>query len=545
MSSNYSANRKKKKSSSSSRRVESQREQQAKKAAGENKPNLNPNIRFCEKQTDKKEKTVKFKGVVICSDEDHTDKTNLVDKEVGPMVEYLGNNGEEYIKMRFCLEIEVLIPNGDTEPKKIKKRKACIITCLGPKAKREYALADRKAKACYLKTFELDEVEEQNVLDDEEVFYSYLNQEPEEEDLVTLNLTLEEYQVNEYIIYERYLNFYVSKILWRDHSKALEEHMHYIGNDITKPFNSTVDETFQRLAWMLTVTKFMPPPSKKGQAPEDINDWDPTIAKKSDEEIRQIEYRCLPPLYKDKLTDLETDWSDINAMSDERWQYEVHKIERHEKEQRSAQGKLKRTFETSSAEEGEIPEPSGKKKVKFPEKSERQGKPSWQGQAKGCDLCKGVGMPERKYMSHGTAKCSNKKQWELKLSGNAAYQQAAVIHRKKSWQQAAKSEQRRAEKYKTKVKELRREIRLQEKSKQKRKRSVKRNSSDSSSSSSSSSDDSDSHCWWQVASTTTKQEKVKSTVKRERDEENDLQGNFEVKKSKRGHSKKSQRSAWV
>ena len=262
---------------------------------------------------------------------------------------------------------------------------------------------------------------------------------------------------------------------------------------------------------------------------------------KSDEEIRQIEYRCLPQLYKDKFTDLETDWSDrsdINVMSDERWQYEVHKIERRDKEKRSALGKLERKYETSSAEEGEIPEPSGKKKVKFPEKLEYQGKPSWQGEAKGCDLCKGVGIPERKYMSHETAKYCNKKQWELKLSGNTAYQQAAVIHQKKSWQQVAKSEQRRAEKYKTKVKELRREIRLvQEKIKKKRKRSVKRNSSDSSSSSSSSSDDSDSHCWWQVASTTTKQEIVKSTVKRERDEENDLQGNFEVKKS--------QRSAWV
>ena len=49
----------------------------------------------------------------------------------------------------------------------------------------------------------------------------------------------------------------------------------------------------------------------------------------------------------------------------------------------------------------------------------------------------------------------------------------------------------------------------------------------------------------EVASTTTNQDKVKSTVKRERDEENDLQGNLEVKKSKRGDSKKSQRSAWV
>jgi len=88
----------------------------------------------------------------------------------------------------------------------------------------------------------------------------------------------------------------------------------------------------------------------------------------------------------------------------------------------------------------------------------------------------------------------------------------AVTHRNKSFQQAAKSEQRN----KTKMKEFRsmlrneeesskKDIQVQEKSKQKRKRSVKSgkkngHNSGSSSSSSSSSGASDDHAFWFIVS---------------------------------------------
>ena len=120
---------------------------------------------------------------------------------------------------------------------------------------------------------------------------------------------------------------------------------------------------------------------------------------------------------------------------------------------RVAQEALKKKYISSHSEAGEVPEPSRKKKVKSYEKGDR--KPSWQGEARGCELCKAMEMPERKYRSHSTEKCKQKEQWKTTLSENTADWQEAIAHRKKDWKDFAKSETRRADKAKEQLKELR------------------------------------------------------------------------------------------
>jgi len=62
-------------------------------------------------------------------------------------------------------------------------------------------------------------------------------------------------------------------------------------------------------------------------------------------------------------------------------------------------------------------------------------------------------MPDRKYMSHSTATC--KDPWDKKLSGNAADRREVIAERYKDLKDFAKTETRRADKNRRKLKELR------------------------------------------------------------------------------------------
>ena len=110
-----------------------------------------------------------------------------------------------------------------------------------------------------------------------------------------------------------------------------------------------------------------------------------------------------------------------------------------------------------------------------------------------------AGMPESKYKSHNTNKCKDKEQWKAKLSGNTADRTEAISSRTKDWKKAAKSESCKLESTDAYIRELpsqlkkksyKKESRVQEKPK-KRKRYSKYDdkpaySSDSDSSQSSS-----------------------------------------------------------
>eukprot|EP00979_Chaetoceros_neogracilis_P007260 scaffold1521_cov271-Chaetoceros_neogracile.AAC.68 len=63
-------------------------------------------------------------------------------------------------------------------------------------------------------------------------------------------------------------------------------------------------------------------------------------------------------------------------------------------------------------------------KGKVPSKK-RETKRSFQGVARFCQMCKNAGMPEVKYTSHNTDKCSNKGKYETNLSGSQGRREEA------------------------------------------------------------------------------------------------------------------------
>jgi len=224
-------------------------------------------------------------------------------------------------------------------------------------------------------------------------------------------------------------------VIWVDHRKMTEELIDYIMDDVQKPFAYTVDQTIQRLALMVEFLKHLPPPTTKGQEPGTIEEWEPKIAVFTAEQTRKMQFRCLPKDFKDDLKDLETDWSDLIAMPNERWLDELRRIK--DNQNRIGKAKIVRKYENAS--DGESSPPS-----KYPKKVKYQDKPgkkkTWQGEARGCERCKDAGMPPSKYQSHSTSNC--KDNWEKKLSGNSADRQDSVKDRNQSWKLAA-GEQRR------------------------------------------------------------------------------------------------------
>ena len=88
---------------------------------------------------------------------------------------------------------------------------------------------------------------------------------------------------------------------------------------IVKPYNWTVDQTIQRLEYMRIVLSDLPPPSNTNQGPKDIQDWNPDLRTILAQDMRQIQFNCMPEGYQKKLNDLETDWIDLEGMPDQLW----------------------------------------------------------------------------------------------------------------------------------------------------------------------------------------------------------------------------------
>ena len=163
--------------------------------------------------------------------------------------------------------------------------------------------------------------------------------------------------------------------LWEKPRKCLQDQADYLKNQIVKPYNWSVDQT-KRI-----VLFYLPPPSKKNQGPKDIKNRNPDLRTISAQDMRQIQFKCMPENYQEKLSNLETDWADLEAMSDQLWLDHLRRIESKDTEQRKAREALKKKFACSQKEDGkEESEPSRKKRAKFHEKPDR--KPSWQGQAR-------------------------------------------------------------------------------------------------------------------------------------------------------------------
>jgi len=78
---------------------------------------------------------------------------------------------------------------------------------------------------------------------------------------------------------------------------------------------------------MQIVLKFLPPPSKKGQGPQDVTDWNPSLRTIEADHLHEIQFNCMPDLYKAQLNDLEADWSDLKVMPNQVFLDHLRKIE--------------------------------------------------------------------------------------------------------------------------------------------------------------------------------------------------------------------------
>jgi hypothetical protein len=466
---NYNRNKSKKNSSSSVRRQAAQQKQLDQKRSGDKYPNLTPPIHFVETKF-KETGTAKFTSLIDPGGS-HKDKTNLVEKVI-PVLDSLGLNGELFIKVRTFLQNHVLANNGDNVPSRLRHRMACLKTCMSANAQTEFQSAEQLAKRDYLEQFE--EVDIAAALMDDNLFYSYIS-DPSDDEVTNSGLTKEAYVDAEYTMYENYLDFQLGLILFKDSRRSLQKQIEYLKNQIAKPYGWTVDETMQRIEYMHLALKYLPIPSKHGQGVKQITDFNPSMRTLDKQTLREIQFRCMPEAWRTKMEDLPIDWSDIEAMSHQEFLDHLRKIEIKDRKEKEAHKLLKKKYDSASAEEGEVEPPRNKKKKSY---EKGTGKPTWQGEARACELCKMAGMPESKYKSHNTDKCKDKEQWKAKLSGNAADRDEAITSRKKDWKKFAKSESRKLERADAYIKEMRtqlkkktyrKESRVQEKPK-KRKR---------------------------------------------------------------------------
>jgi len=106
-----------------------------------------------------------------------------VDKVIGPVLESLGKNGEQWVKMSIALMRNVLANNGDNIPTCLRQRITCTQACLSANAQTEYQINEKQAKTDYLDQYETVNLEE--VLNDENLFYEYLDA-PDAEEVTRL-----------------------------------------------------------------------------------------------------------------------------------------------------------------------------------------------------------------------------------------------------------------------------------------------------------------------------------------------------------------------
>jgi len=215
-----------------------------------------------------------------------------------------------------------------------------------------------KQKSLFLESYDEEKLDE--ILVNEDLFYQYLDMEPAPNDLEESGLTLEQYIDQEYTSYEQYLEFPL--ILWREPHKCTQQEVEYLKNKITKPYGLSVDEVFAHLEYMQIALKFLLPPSKKGQGPQDITDWNPSLNTIEPKERHEMQYNCMSERFQKDLDNLETDWSDHEKMSDQ--VFIVRKIEIRDRIEQTAQADLKKKYASSPSDDGEVPEPRRNKKQK-------------------------------------------------------------------------------------------------------------------------------------------------------------------------------------
>eukprot|EP00979_Chaetoceros_neogracilis_P003013 scaffold512_cov305-Chaetoceros_neogracile.AAC.3 len=455
-------------SSSSARSATDRKTKNVKKTrTGENKVRSEPPIRFVvakvkktEDDDDKKKKEDDLVEIKVREDPSLPDsKTNILTLKFKP-IETLLMNGPLIAQQFLRLKQEIFVPHGENAtPKKVDKRFKHFKRLLIKEARSEFEeiLTDARKDLVEVHGYTAKRHNQEVLEYSETEFYNWLKKDTEFKDSAKKNVVVvseedaEEKKTDsdsssseegseetspsveaewytgdqKCVDFEHLVMFKMHQSAWDSHQDVYEDHINYLMNDVVKPFTMDVKTMNQRFKELRKLTEYIPPPSKRDGSGLDAN-WERHGEEFTFDQIRKMQFNALPINFKKSLSMLEEDWK---TLTNQKWMHYLLRFEKNDVEERSEQDAVRAKLK----KEHDHKEPKGK----VPSKK-RETKRSFQGVARFCQMCKNAGMPEVKYTSHNTDKCSNKGKYETNLSGSQGRREEA----RKSYDKDHKRENR-------------------------------------------------------------------------------------------------------
>lgn len=275
---------------------------------------------------------------------------------------------------------------------------------------------------------ENDSVQEDILINDQTAFYDYLEKNHDSVFDVNEYGDTDEYTHHMYLEFERHFwNHLHSIIFGADAYRCFIEQKNYLLNMLIKPFGVSVEAAFRRIEIICNLMPFFPPSGSRGETSTQ-EQWE------AFEEIkvipsavrREMKYNLLPQSYHERFDTLETDWRE---MTNAKFLAEAQKCEaidardREKAEHTKQKGKGKRKTEDDSST-ANLSRSQASKNASY-KKSRNEKKPSPQGEARLCELCKAAGAPDFVYKTHNTSACRKKEEYARKLSSSAGQRHSA------------------------------------------------------------------------------------------------------------------------
>ena len=205
-----------------------------------------------------------------------------------------------------------------------------------------------------------------------------------------------------------------------DRFRAFQLEVEYLRYHIVKPFDVSVRKAFQRVDTLIKYLPLFPPRTTRDRRPNN-EDWRTFEAERNIGKARRrdIQYAMLPIAFRDVIDGWVQDYED---MSDAKFLQCCEQIElkdnKDRKETQDRKDKLKRKNGAPKEEESNANRQQKSKNKKFKGRRDEK-KPTRQGNARFCQMCKTAGAPSFVYESHDGKDCTKKGKYEKLLSGGA------------------------------------------------------------------------------------------------------------------------------
>ena len=315
--------------------------------AGENKEGCESDIRFYDPthfgqkdphtDTQQKECTI---TVVLDEDVSTNNMSNVRDIEIKTLPAFQ-HKQNRVILLRQTLDENVNKGKLAT-PQAVERRFANVMRCCELTAREHLkeCLQITRKEFCHYKRLPPHEVT--HLEHNEGAFYQWLLHVNPRADEIPNGSCQELMRDDDCLKYEDTVWFEVNKAVFNDHRNAYEMHLYYLGSDIMKPYKWTVEETVARIRWMYAISKYFPPPSKKGQKAHEA-DWTSLRRGREDKLIRYAEFNCMPPSYRKEIQKEHSEW---RTMESHEWMEVLRTIERWERTEGHTRKAHSRSYST-------------------------------------------------------------------------------------------------------------------------------------------------------------------------------------------------------